>query len=85
MDIRGFLNVRQIVYAIATGLVVGVGASIEHLSTHPELIKGAIGPMLGGLAMTALSATWFAWRGRPVDEVAKEITDKILGDDTLDY
>ena len=80
-DIKVQNNTRQIATALATGLVVGLGTTVGMFASNPQMLTGALPPMLAALGATLIvaAANWF--RGQPVEQVAKDIVDRVLGED----
>ena len=80
MNLKGHNNGRQIVAALLTGLVVGLGATLQHLASHPELYKDSlsqISPVLLAVVSAGLVNLVNWYRGRD----PKEIVDSILGNE----
>lgn len=81
MNIRGFLNARQLVVVLASGGFVGISAAIDYVVRHPEMVNAALGPFMASLVTSALVGAWSAYSGRPVEDVAKEVADQVFGED----
>lgn len=75
-NIKGQNNGRQITAALVTGLVVGIGAALNHLQSHPELLRDALSPVVFAIVSAGIvsAVNWF--RGRDVNE----IVDSIIGE-----
>ena len=85
-DIKGQNNTRQIATALATGLVVGLGTTFGMFAGNPQMLTDSLPPMFAALGATLIVAATNWFRGKPVEEFAKEIVDRVLGeqDDAAD-
>ena len=81
MNIRGFVNARQLVIVIASSGLVGLSAADEYIMRHPADVNAAFGPVLATLLTASLASVMASLTGRPVEEVAKDVADKVLGDE----
>lgn len=81
-NIKGQNNRRQIVFGASLGLAAGIMTSLTYFAGNMHLFAES----LPAVVVTALTygsiALLNAYRGKPIEEIAKEITDRVMGEET---
>ena len=81
-NIKGQNTLRQAVFGISIGLATGTLASLTWFAGNMNLFSESLpGIVIAGLTYAAV-AVINACRGKPIEEIAQDITDQILGEET---
>lgn len=83
-NIKGQNNGRQILTAIAAGAVVGVTTTLGIFASHPAMITEALPPVFAAVGAMALVSAYNWLRGRPIEDVARDVVDFVLGEEKDD-
>jgi hypothetical protein len=84
MNIRGHINGRQFLTSLATGLVVGLGAALEHFVRHPELLRDAMSPVAAAMLTTCVMGAYNWYQGKTVEEIVEGIVGGEADEDRRD-
>lgn len=80
-NIKGQNSLRQAVFGVSIGLAAGTLASATWFAGNMHLFSDSLpGLVVAGLTYAAVAIV-NAYRGKPIEEIAKEITDQILGEE----
>lgn len=79
MNIKGQINGRQLAAAIATGLVAGVTTTLGIIASNPGMITDALPPVFAAVGAMGIVSAYNWFRGQPIEDVAKDIVDRVLG------
>lgn len=84
VNIKGHNNGRQILTAIATGLVVGVSTTLGIFASNPAMLTETLPTIFATVGSMALVSAYNWVRGREIQDVARDIVDKVLGEEQGD-
>lgn len=80
-DIKGQNNRRQIAYGVSLGLAAGLVTSLGYFAGNMHLFTESLPGVISAALTYGAVALWNSFRGKPVEEIAKDITDAILGEE----
>jgi len=80
-NIKGHNNRRQIVFGISTGIAAGLLTSLTYFAGNMHLFTGSLPAVLATALTYGAVALLNAYRGKPIEEIAKEITDTVMGEE----
>lgn len=81
LNIKGQNSLRQAVFGVSIGLATGTLASLTWFAGNMNLFSDSLpGLVVAGLTYAAVAIV-NAYRGKPIEDIAKEITDQILGEE----
>lgn len=80
-NIKGQNNRRQIVFGISTGIAAGLLTSLTYFAGNMHLFTESLPGVISAALTYGAVALWNSFRGKPVEEIAKDITDAILGEE----
>ena len=81
-NIKGQNNRRQIVFGISTGIAAGLLTSLTYFAGNIHLFTESLPAVLATALTYGAVALLNAYRGKPIEEIAKEITDAVMGEET---
>ena len=81
-NIKGQNNRRQIVFGISTGIAAGLLTSLTYFAGNMHLFTESLPAVLATALTYGAVALLNAYRGKPIEEIAKEITDAVMGEET---
>lgn len=81
-NIKGQNNRRQIVFGISTGVAAGLLTSLTYFAGNMHLFTESLPAVLATALTYGAVALLNAYRGKPIEEIAKEITDRVMGEET---
>ncbi len=81
-NIKGHNNRRQIVFGISTGIAAGLLTSLTYFAGNMHLFTESLPAVLATALTYGAVALLNAYRGRPIEEIAQEITDAVMGEET---
>jgi hypothetical protein len=84
VNIKGQNNGRQILTAIATGLVVGVTTTLGIFASNPAMLTETLPTIFATVGSMALVSAYNWVTGRKIKDVAKDIVDGVLGEEKSD-
>jgi len=81
-NIKGQNNRRQIVFGISTGIAAGLLTSLTYFAGNMHLFTESLPAVLATALTYGAVALLNAYRGKPIEEIAQEITDAVMGEET---
>lgn len=81
VDIKGQNNRRQIVFGLSMGLAGGLVTSLGFFAGNMHLFAESLPAVVVTVLTYGLVAIWNTYRGKPIEEIAKEITDRVMGEE----
>lgn len=83
-NIKGQNNRRQIVFGVSMGLAAGVLTSLGFFAGNMQILTDSLPGVVGTALTYAVIALFNSLRGKPIEEIAQEITDRIAGEEKDD-
>lgn len=80
-NIKGQNNRRQIVFGVSMGLAAGLLTSLGFFAGNMHLFTESLPGVLGTALTYGAVALWNSYRGKTIEELAGEITDRVVGDE----
>lgn len=78
-DIKGQNNLRQALYGVSLGVIAGAVVSLGWFAGHIHEFTGSLPGIVSAGIVYAVVAAYNALKGRPVEEVARDVVDVIMG------
>lgn len=80
-NIKGQNNRRQIVFGLSMGLAGGLLTSLGFFAGNMHLFTESLPAVIGTVLTYGIVAIWNTYRGKPIEEIAQEITDRLMGEE----